>query len=97
MTESFKVHRHSWQKDEEGVPVFRSTNDAHAYAHLIVDDEYACERMKILKKSIYDELDIARDKGRLSLQELLNMACRCQLFRECVEEIQRIQDERISL
>lgn len=95
--ESFKVHRHSWQKDEEGVPVFRSTNDAHAYAHLIVDDEYECERMKILKKSVYDELDNAREAGHLSLQKLLNMACRCQLYRECIEEVDRIKDERITL
>ncbi|MCK4786036.1 MAG: hypothetical protein KAV87_19925 [Desulfobacteraceae bacterium] len=91
------VYLHSWQKDNEGTPIFRSTNDAHTYAHLIVDDNYACARMKILKKSAYDELDTAREAGHISLQGLLNMACRCQLFRECVEEIQRIKDERISI
>jgi len=76
--ESFKVHLQSWQRDDEGKPLFRSTNDAHAYAHLIVDDDYECERMRILKKSIYDELDIASDSDRFSLQQLLDMACRCQ-------------------
>jgi len=74
---TFQTHLHTWQRDEEGVPVFRSTNDAHAYAHLIVDDDYECARMNNLKKSVYDELDTAREAGHISLQGLLNMACRC--------------------
>lgn len=95
--ESFKLHLQSWQKDSEGIPIFRSTNDAQAYAHLIVHDQYECTRMKMLKKGVYTELDNAREAGHMSLQGLLNMACRCQLFRECVEEIDRIKDESISL
>jgi hypothetical protein len=91
------MHFTTWQKNEEGVPVFRSTEDAHAYAHLIVDNEYECNRIEIYRKSMYQELDNAREAGHISLQGLLNMACLCQLFRECVEEIQRIKDERISL
>ncbi len=94
---SFSMHLQSWQKDDEGIPVFRSTEDAIAYAHLIVDDDFECGRMKIYMETVYNELDNAREAGHLSLQGLLNMACRCQLFRECVEEIQRIKDERISL
>ena len=95
--ESFSLHLQSWQFDAEGIPVFRNTEDALVYAHLIVDDEFACNRMTVYMKSVYSELDKARESGRIPLQELLNMACRCQLFRECVEEIQRIKDERLSI
>lgn len=97
MTKSFSMHLQSWQKNDEGVPVFRSTEDAYAYAHLIVDDDFECGRIKIYMESVYQELDSARDAGHLSLQGLLNMACRCQLFRECFEETTRIKAERISL
>jgi len=93
----FSDHRYSWQKDGEGIPIFRNTNDAHAYAHLIVDDSFSCNRMKLYKTSAYGELDSAREAGHVSLQGLLNMACRCQLYRECIEEIERIKNERISL
>ena len=96
MMNTFKTHLQTWQKDSEGIPVFRSTNDAEAYAHLIVDNEFECERMKIYMKSVYDELDAARAKSQISLQGLLIMACRCQLFREFVEEIQTIKDERLK-
>lgn len=96
MMNTFKTHLQTWQKDSEGMPVFRTTNDSEAYAHLIVDNEFECARMKIYMKSVYDELDFAREKSQMSLQGLLNMACRCQLYRECVEEIQTIKDQRLA-
>ena len=94
--ESFKEHLYSWRFDDEGIPIFRSTEDALTYAHLIVDDKSACNSMKLYMSSVYSELDKARESGFISLQGLLNMACRCQLFRECVEEIQMIENERLS-
>ncbi|MCK4385602.1 MAG: hypothetical protein KAW52_04985 [candidate division Zixibacteria bacterium] len=95
--ETFSMHLQSWQKDHEGIPIFRGTEDAIAYAHLVVDDDYERGKMKVYMTSVYRELDDAREAGHIPLQGLLNMACRCQLYRECVEEIDRIKDERISL
>lgn len=94
---SFNLHLHSWQRDPDGIPVFRSTEDSLAYAHLIVDDESSCNEMMSYMKSVYSELDNSKRSGFLTLQGLLDMACRCQLFRECVEEIQRIKNERLSI
>ena len=82
-----------WLKNKNGTPRFTTTNDAIFYARLVYDDKPLVDQ---IEKSLYaarDELAILTRRENPNLDILMELAVKAQLFRECLDEIKRIQNE----
>lgn len=83
----------NWPKSDSGEPVLNSTNDAFLYAALIYNE--------LDKQSYLFSLRIAYKKATTALLDadepdfdLASVcACKCQFFRECLEECKRLREE----
>lgn len=95
--ETFEEHRLSWQRDSFDIPVLRNTNDALLFAQLIYDNESEYNLIKHTLALQDALLQTAKETSSFSLQTLLNMACKAQLYRECSVEIQRLRDAKYHL
>jgi len=79
-----------WPRMKSGEIIFQNTNEAIYYAHL-VDDRLAANNL-LNKWRIKNFQDIAflKLKRPVNLNRLFDLAVRGQLYRECIEEIQRL-------
>lgn len=82
-----------WPRTKGGAPIFTCTEDANCYAHLIVQNE--TERLKIsrLRGIVLSNLKSIRSRSSLPLQLMFDLAVKSQFYRECLEEVERIEKE----
>lgn len=82
-----------WQRTKGGDPIFTCSEDAIFYAHLIIDDE--TERLNIarLRRKVLSVLKVMRTKHNPNLQRMMDLAVKAQFYRECLEEVERIEKE----
>lgn len=85
-----------WPKDRRGIPIFTSTHDALLYAQLIEGIPDKQSMLFISRQDIYIKLKHERHSQNPSLQRMCDLAVKAQLFRECLEECQRIHDEHLT-
>jgi len=86
----------NWPKDGRKQPIFTSTQDALLYAQLIYNDKDAQGTIKICREDALIKLRAERLSKHPKPQRMFDLAFRAQLFRECSEEFQRIQDEKFT-
>jgi len=84
-----------WPRTKGGDPIFTCSEDAIFYAHLIIDK--ISERTKIakLRQSVLSMLKGMRANDNPNLQRMMNLAVKGQFYRECLEEVERIEKEGI--
>ena len=82
-----------WPRTKGGDPIFTCSEDAIFYAHLIMDKVQ--ERTKIAKprKRVLSDLKIMRAANHPNLQRMMDLAVKGQFYRECLEEVERIEKE----
>lgn len=83
----------TWPRRRGGEPIFRTTHDAIFYAQLAFKDFNAVDEMKAYREQARRLLQRARKSPDPNLDLLFECAVRAQMFRECYEEIERINEE----
>lgn len=83
----------NWPRERGGAPIFTCSEDAIFYAHLIVQE--VIERLKIvhLREKVLADLKVMRFMNNPNLDRMMNLAVKGQFYRECLEEVERIEKE----
>jgi len=84
----------NWPKDRRAFPIFTCTEDALLYANLSDNDKDTHATIKICREDTLIKLRHERHRKQPSLQRMMDLAVRAQLFRECLEECDRIKEEK---
>jgi len=82
----------SWPRMKSGDVIFQSTEDAIYYANLVDDRLAAYELLKKWKKKANFDIGLERFKPNPKLNKVYDLAVRAQFYRECMEEIQRLNE-----
>ena len=88
-----KTDLKTWPRRRNGEPVFRTSNDAIFYAQLASKRVKTIEEMKAYRKNARRTLQHVRKGKSPNLERLMEYAMKAQFFRECYEEIERINEE----
>jgi len=84
----------TWPTDRIGLPIFTSSRDAILYAQLIEGHPDKQKMLSISRQDLYIKLRHERHLNQPNLQRMMNLAIKAQLYRECLDELQRIKDEQ---
>lgn len=87
----------SWPRTKDNNPIFTCTEQAIFFAHLASDKIEVVNRLTKLRKRAYFDIGVIRSTARPNLQRMMDLAFKAQLYRECLEEIQRINDSQYEL
>lgn len=87
----------SWPRTQAGDPMFTCTEQAIYFAHLVSDKIEVVDLLKKLRKRAYYDIATQRAKPTPNHQKMLDLAVKAQLYRECLEEITRINDSQYEL
>jgi hypothetical protein len=82
----------SWPRRKRGDLIFESTNEAIYYAHAAPDKMVKYNKLKTWRRMALQDAEACRNKKPLNYDRLFDLVVRAQLFRECFEEIERINE-----
>lgn len=86
----------TWPRNMKGEAILKTSEQAIFYAVLIYTNKpYISEIRKIRKKAIQEVRDLKK-KPNLNYDRLMQLACKAQFARECLEEVERLQDQDIQ-
>lgn len=85
-----------WPRLKNKKPLLTDTGEALYYAQLIWRDEDEQKMLQFFRDDCYCKLKFERDRKDPDLDRMFALAVEAQLFRECLEECQRINDEPFS-
>ena len=83
----------SWPTRQGGELIFTCTEEAIYYAHLLYDTQPAYDRLKNWRTLVLKGIKVLKAKHTVDYDRIFDLAFRSQLFRECMEEIQRLNTE----
>ncbi len=84
-----------WPRTNAGDPIFTCSEDAIFYAHLIIDKVPDRTRMVKLRQKVGSDLILMRARDIPDMQIMMDLAVKGQFYRECLEELERIEKEVI--
>ena len=87
----------TWPRDAGGNPIFTCSEQAIYYAHLCSHEISEIDRLTYLRKEAYQGIASMRAGRHPNYQRMMDLAFKAQLYRECLEEIQRINDSQYEL
>lgn len=82
-----------WPRLKNHQPILRSTNEALLYAQLIAEDQDEQAKLQFYRNDCYIKLRWERRRKDPNLDHMFMLAFKAQMFRECLEECQRINNE----
>ena len=85
-----------WPRLKNTQPIFHSSNEAFFYAQLIYKDQDEQAKLQYYRDDCYIKLKHERQKQNPNLDYIFTLAVNAQLFRECLQECQRIKDEKFN-
>jgi hypothetical protein len=86
-----------WPRRKNGDLIFTTTNEAIYYAHITDDRVGLYNLLKKWRINAYQEIARLRFIKILDYNRIFDLAVRAQLYRECMEEIQRLNDGKFDL
>lgn len=81
----------TWPRTKAGIPLFTYSGDAIFYAHLIINNEMERSKIARLKHETTFTLEKLRARPNPNLNRMMEMAVKGQFYRECLEEVERIE------
>lgn len=87
----------SWPRTKAGDPMFNCTEQAIYFAHLVSDRIEMVALLTKLRKRAYFDIAVQRSKPTHNYQRMMDLAVKAQFYRECLEEIQRINESQYEL
>ena len=82
-----------WPRGDNGQPIFRTTQEAIFYANLIADNNPMVDEINLYRRITRREIRILRGRPDPDYDILMELAVKGQLFRECMDEVKRINQE----
>ncbi len=86
-----------WPRRKNGELIFTTTNEAIYYACLTDDRVGSYNLLKKWRINAYQNIAMLRSKIPVNYQRIFDLAVRAQLYREAMEEIQRLNDGKFEL
>lgn len=86
----------SWPLNSRDHPILKTSDEAMLYAQLIYNDTDLQARLPYYRKEAHLELKREREKKEPDFDHMMVLAMRAQFYRECLEECQRIKDEKFN-
>jgi len=83
----------TWPRTKGGDPIFTCSEDSIFYAHLITDSVSEIANLVKLRQKVFSHLKIMRSRNNPSMQKMMDLAVKGQFYRECLEELERIEKE----
>jgi len=84
----------NWPRTTKGQPIFKCSEEANFYANLIFDNE---KEIKVIMKAMENarqEVHAMRAKGSKNLDRMMHQSVKAQFYRECLEELDRIHNNK---
>lgn len=85
-----------WPTTKAGEPIFQCSEDGNFYANLISKNE---KEIKIIREAYSNrrkQVKAMRDNGSEDFNTLYRLACQGQFYRECLDEVDRIHNNKFS-
>lgn len=82
----------NWPRRKSGELIFDDTNEAIYYANLVDDRLTAYDLLKKWRKKAYVQIKMLRSSSTKNYNMLFDLAVRAQLYRECMQEIERLNE-----
>jgi len=86
-----------WPRRKNGEVIFQTTNEAIYYAHICDDRLSAYDLLNKWRRNAYQDIAMLRSKPSINYNRVFDLAVRAQLYRESMEEIQRLNDGKFEL
>lgn len=87
----------TWPMTQSGDPMFTCSEQAIYFAHLVSDRIEMVALLTKLRKRAYFDIAVQRSKTTPNLQRMMDLAVKAQFYRECLEEITRINESKYEL
>lgn len=87
----------SWPLRDNREPIFKTTGAAISYAHLIYELPKIQDLIQICRLKAGIACKRERERKDVDWDKMMVLATRAQFFRECLDEVQRIKDERYTI
>jgi len=84
-----------WPRMKSGDIIFKSTKEAIYYANLVDDRLVAYDLLKKWRKKTLANISFLKSVKPFNFNRLMDLAVRAQLYREAMEEIQRINESEV--
>lgn len=85
----------NWPRRKRGDIIFSSTEEAIYYAHLADDRVSAYHLLEKWRKNTLQDLEAIKIRKPLNYDRMMDLAVRSQLYRESMEEIQRLNESGV--
>lgn len=87
----------SWPRTQGDDPIFTCSEEAIYYAHLCSDEKDEINRLTMLRRAAYQGIAKLRAARQPNYQRMMDLAVKAQFYRECIEEIGRIDQTKYCL
>lgn len=84
----------NWPTTKAGDPIFTCTEEAYFYANLIFNDEKRIKRLRKAMESTRQIVNELRKTPNQTFNKIFPLACKAQFYRECLEECDRIHNDK---
>jgi len=82
----------NWPRRGRGDIIFKDTHEAIYYAHLVDDRVSTYHLIEKWRRNTLQDLEAIKTRRPLNFDRMMDLAVRSQFYRECMEEIQRINE-----
>ena len=86
-----------WPRRKNGELIFTSTNNAMYFANITDDRTGSYALLTKWRKNAYLDLAKVKLQTPVNYSRMFDLAVRAQLYMECMEEIQRLNDGKFDL
>lgn len=84
----------NWPRTTKDQPIFKCSEEANFYANLIFDNDKEIKLIRKAMENARQDVHEMRQKGSKNLDRMMHMACKAQFYRECLEELDRIHNNK---
>lgn len=84
----------NWPKTKGGHPIFKCTEEANFYANLIFNNEKEIMIIRKAMENARQDINEMRQRGIKDLDKMMHLAVKAQFYRECLEELDRIHNNK---
>ncbi|MBA7495810.1 hypothetical protein ES702_06401 [subsurface metagenome] len=86
----------NWPRNGRGQVIFKTSHEAILYAQLISESAQAINNIKADRVAVLLQLKEGRQRIDVNYNFLMQLASRSTFYRECLEEVDRITDEKFN-
>lgn len=85
-----------WPRNGRGEVLFKTSHDAILYAQLLPHNSPALYEIETNRAAVRKQLKEGRQRIDINYNVLMQLACRSAFYRECLEEVERIGNEKFN-